>query len=230
LCVAAALPAAAQPKLLVNAAVDTRSAASGLEPQFRTLVAAPAGPEGATWIGYSIPAVKKFGLGCEYSDSSGMNAGVVHLEPPDHAVILFRVAANAVERIRTLSADCQIDAGGMPVHWLNDVPPADSVALLATFAGGQQSTASSALRAIAWHADPAAATLLAGLARDSRDQRLQRRAIAELGSLPDGHGVDPLIELVKTAKTPEIRKAAMTALSHTHDPRATAFFEEVLKR
>jgi hypothetical protein len=36
---AAALPLAAQPKLLINAKVDTRSAAAGLEREFRALLA-----------------------------------------------------------------------------------------------------------------------------------------------------------------------------------------------
>ena len=44
---AAALPLAAQPKLLVNAQTDTRSAASGLEREYRTLLAAQPQPADA---------------------------------------------------------------------------------------------------------------------------------------------------------------------------------------
>ena len=50
---AAALPLAAQPKLLINAKVDTRSAAAGLEREFRTLLTAEPQP---AWIGYTVPA------------------------------------------------------------------------------------------------------------------------------------------------------------------------------
>ena len=50
LSLAIALPLAAQPKLLVNAQVDTRSAAAGLEQQFRPLVTAQPQP---AWIAYS---------------------------------------------------------------------------------------------------------------------------------------------------------------------------------
>ena len=94
---AAALPLAAQPKLLVNARLDTRSAASGLEREFQALAATQPQP---AWIGYSVPVVPGAGLGCELVSPDGWWApGVVHLEPPDHMVVLFRVESNAVERV-----------------------------------------------------------------------------------------------------------------------------------
>ena len=45
----AVLPLAAQPKLLVNAQTDTRSAAAGLEREVKTLQSAQPQP---AWIGY----------------------------------------------------------------------------------------------------------------------------------------------------------------------------------
>ena len=91
---AAALPLAAQPKLCINAKVDTRSAAAGLEREFRTLLTAE--PEPA-WIGYTVPAARGVQLGCELVSPGGWYApGVIHLEPPDHAVILYRVEAGHV--------------------------------------------------------------------------------------------------------------------------------------
>jgi len=283
---ALALPLAAQPKLLINAKLDTRSAASGLEPAFRALLAgakldtrsAASGLEPAfrallaaepqpAWIGYTVPAVRTYSLGCEFVNResgapSAPGADVVHLEPPDHAVILFRVVGSAVERIRTLSPDCEIDAGGVPVHWLTDVRPAESVALLAGLAGHPLgSLVSGAIHAIAMHSEPAALDLLIATARTDRDPRLRGQALSELGhrsgtnvvsaitraiendpemqvkrravnalqSLPDGQGIPLLIELVKTTKSPEVRKQAMLSLENTHDPRALAFFEQVLK-
>src|ERR1035438_3368778 len=157
----AALTLAAQPRLLTNAKLETRSAALGLEREFRALLAAEpqpawigwsvpsaaalglerefrallaAEPQPA-WIGWSVPSVRSYSLGCEYVSHDGWAApGVIHLEPPDRAVILFRVVNRSLERIRALSPDCEIDAGGVPVHWLNDVKPPESVALLAGLA------------------------------------------------------------------------------------------------
>lgn len=255
---ALALPLAGQPKLLINAKPDVHSAASGLDAAFRALL--PEQPQPA-WIGYSVPAVRSYGLGCEYvSRDSGPGAGVMHLEPPDHAVILFRVVGNAVERIRSMSPDCEIDAGDVPFHWLNDVQPAQSVALLATFVEPSTRLGGSALNAIAMHSDASAdaaldrflaaaqphdlrlravnamrtrgqhgVDTLKNLMANDPDQRIRERAVSTLGSFPDGQGIPLLIEIARTSTTPEIRKQAMRTLQNTRDPRALAFFEQVLK-
>ncbi len=171
---------AAQPKLLVNAQVDTRSAAGGLEPAFRALVGTQPQP---AWIGYSVPAVRTWGLGCEYVRDGASNSGVVHLEPPDHMLVLLRIEGGAVERVRAVSADCEIDAGGVPVHWLNDVQPAQSVALLESLAG----KTGNAVFAIAMHADPAADTALERFLAASEPQTVRLRAAGYLGSTRGKH-------------------------------------------
>src|ERR1700683_5228879 len=97
---AAALPLAAQPKLLVNANLDTRSAGSGLEATVNPLLASQPQP---AWIAWAVPAVRTYSMGCEYVFRDGQSVsgqGVVHLEPPDHAVIMFRVDQGAVSRLR----------------------------------------------------------------------------------------------------------------------------------
>ena len=166
---AAALPLAAQPKLLVNAKVDTKSAAGGLDPVFRALVTTDPQP---AWIGYMVPSTRTYNLGCEFVNGNGWgNSGVIHLEPPDHALILFRVVDKAVERIRALSPDCQLDAGDVPFHWLTDVQPAQSVALLSTFVTEREPGNSSAMSAIAMHADPSADQVLDRFA-DRKSTRL----------------------------------------------------------
>jgi len=315
---AAALPLAAQPKLLINAQTDTRSASAGLEREYRTLLGAQPQP---AWIAYSVPTVRGGSLGCDYVRDSINTAGVVHLEPPDHAIILFRVENNALNRIRTLSPNCEIDAGGVPVHWLNDVQPAQSVALLTSLVP-EREAGGGALQAIAVHADPAADAALerflapeqpenirlravsylaprnlnlvkkviasdpdsrvreravsslansrdpealellisiatsnndsrlrlqaiSGLGRKSgpkvlstltsiietdRDSAVKRRALSALQTMPDGEGVPVLIQLAKTQRDLELRKQAMTSLQHSRDPRALAFFEEVIKK
>jgi len=253
---AAALPLAAQPKLLVNAQTDTRPAAPRLEEQVRALLQAQPQP---AWIGYSVPAVRKFGLGCDYVRPSPEFAGSVHLEPPSEVVILFRVEANRWDRIRTVSPDCEIDAGGLPFHWLTGVPPEQSIALLQSITGERLD--SSALSAISWHDSPEANTalegllapaqppsvrqraisalsgrsgkrvldVLAGLIETDHDAAVRRRAISSLGSMRDGEGIPTLIDLARKSKDVEVRKQAVSSLAQSHDPRAIRFLEEVLK-
>jgi len=315
---AAAASLAAQPKLLINAQTDTHSAAAGLEREFKTLVAAQPQP---SWIGYSVPAVRATGWGCEYVRDSGATAGVIHLEPPTEAIILYRVENNAVNRVRAISPYCEIDAGGVPVHWLTDVQPAQSVALLETLVANRESMGDNPLHAIAMHADPSALKSLehylapdqpdsirlravsyigsrsldllkkviasdrdlrvreravsslansrqpeaedlllsiaatgddsrlrlqaiSGLGRKSGsrvtaaltaiagkdpDQNVRRRALSALQNMPDGEGVPVLIQMAKSERDPETKKQAMQSLQHSRDPRALAFFEDVLK-
>lgn len=321
---AASLPLMAQPKLLVNANLDTKSAGAGLEAAFRPLLAAQPQP---AWIGWAVASVRTFNMGCEFVYGDGQSRpgqGTVHLEPPDHAVILMRVDQGAISRVRYISPDCEIDAGGVPMHWLTDVKPAESVALLSTLVSEREAGSSNAMGAIAMHADasadqaldrfaspqsplsirqraisllaterghhgfeavknaiandpdervkeravsalsnskdPAALDLLLETARrnsnpklraqavgalsrrpepkildtlraaiDDPDITVTRRAISTLNSLPDGEGIPLLIQVIKTTKSQEVRKQAMSALESSRDPRALTFFEDVLK-
>ena len=210
---AAALPLAAQPKLLINAKVDTRSAAAGLEREFRPLLAAQPQP---AWIGYTVPAAGGGQLGCELVSPGGWYApGVIHLEPPDHAVILFRVEANAVSRIRALSPECEIDAGGDPVHWLADVQPAESVALLATFVPGD-----GAVKAIALHAGPAADAALEKLLAPDQPESLRQRTVAWFGSTRGRRGFEVLKNLIASDPSEPVRERAISALAVSKEPEA----------
>jgi len=192
---AVALPLAAQPKLLVNAQVDTRSAAAGLASQFHALTAAQPQP---AWVGYAVPVVAGRSLDCQVVSPNGSWApGVVHLEPPDHMVVLIRLEAGAVERVRAVSPDCEIDAGGAPVHWLTDVRPAESVALLAGMAAGTGPVADRALAALALHADPAAMDWLISTVRESRDTRTRKRAMECLSRTRDPRAARFFEELLK---------------------------------
>ncbi|HEV2448401.1 MAG TPA: HEAT repeat domain-containing protein, partial [Candidatus Sulfopaludibacter sp.] len=215
---AAALTLAAQPKTLVNAQVDTRSAAGGLEPAFRALVSAQPQP---AWIGYMVPSTRTFNLGCEYVNGNGWNgSGVVHLEPPDHALILFRVVNNAVERIRSLSPDCEIDAGGVPFHWLADVQPAQSVALLSSFATNHDMPYNSAMNAIAAHGDPAADQALERFLAPDQPQALRLRVVNWMGSSRGKHGLEVLKNLIANDADLRVRERAVNALSSSREPEA----------
>lgn len=325
---AAALPLAAQPqppaglpKLLINAKLDSRPGAN-LQSVFQTLLTAQPQP---AWIMYSVPSVRTYNLGCDYVRDGFNTQGVIHLEPPDHVVVSFRIEGNAVNRIRAISPNCEIDAADVPVHWLTDVQPAESIALLNTYVPQHELDTNGAITAIAMHADPAAdaalekfvasdkpdwlrqrtasllgsargrrgvdilkslivndpservreraisglgssrepdaVDLLISIARTDKNPRLRaqalssmnrksgpkvvaafkdaiendtdisvrRRAVSSLQNMPDGEGVPLLIQLVKTTKDAEVRKQAMNSLGQSHDTRAMAFFEDVLK-
>ncbi len=177
---AAALTAAAQPKLLINARVDTRSASGGLEREFKSLLASQPQP---AWIAYSVPAQGR-GLGCELVSPNGWWApGVVHLEPPDRMVVMIRVEANAVEGVRVISPECEIDAGGLPLHWLADVAPAESAALLASMADANTRLRPQAYSALSRTAE--GITSLIGTVKSSRDAEARKQAMSALSRTRD---------------------------------------------
>ena len=214
---AAALPLGAQPKLLVNAKLDTRSAAAGLEQAFRPLVTAQPQP---AWIAYSVPSTR-VNLGCDYVRDGWNQPGVIHLEPPDHAVIFFRVDAGAVERIRTLSPDCEIDAGDLPVHWLADVKPAESVALLDAFATQRERHMDGALSAIASHSDPAAEAALQRFLGPSQPESIRLRVVHWFDTSMRGRrGFDVLKNLIATDPSDRVRERAISTLGNSKEPEA----------
>jgi hypothetical protein len=212
----AALPLGAQPKLLVNAKLDTRSAAAGLEQTLRPLVTALPQP---AWIAYGVPT-NRVNLGCDYVRDGWSQPGVIHLEPPDHAVILFRVDAGAVERIRTLSPDCEIDAGDLPVHWLADVKPAESVALLDTFATQRERFMDGAMSAIAAHADAAADAALERFLAPSQPESVRLRVVNWLGNMRGRRGFDMLKNVIAGDPSDRVRERAIATLGNRKEPGA----------
>ena len=213
---AAALPLAAQPKLLVNAQLDKRSAAAGLEQTFRPMVTAQPQP---AWIAYSVPSTR-VGLGCDYVRDGWSQPGVIHLEPPDHAVILFRVDNGAVERIRTLSPDCEIDAGNLPLHWLEDVKPAESVALLDTFATQRERFMDGAMTAIASHGDPAADAALQRFLAPNQPESIRLRVVSWYGGTRGRRGFDVLKGLIANDPSDRVRERAISTLGNSKEPEA----------
>jgi len=214
---AAALPLLAQPKLLVNAKVDARSAAAGLDREFKALLATDPQP---AWIGYDVPAVRGANLGCEYVRDGFATAGVIHLETPDHAVILFRVEGNTVGKLRSLSPDCEIDAGGLPVHWLTEVQPAQSVALLATFVPRRELDSNGAVAAIAAHADATADPVLDRLLAANQPEWLRRGAALAIGSERGLHGVGVLKNAIANDPSERVRESAIAGLARSKEPEA----------
>ena len=215
---ACAATLAAQPKTLVNAKVDTRSASGGVERIVRETMTSQPQP---VWIGYEVPSVRSWSLGCEYVYNDGQSQhGVVHLEPPDHAIILMRFEDNAVSRVRYLSPDCEIDGGGAPLHWLTDVQPEQSVAMLAGLAAGHDPGSGNAMGAIAMHATPAADAALEKFLAADQPESVRLRVVNWLANDRGAHGFDVLRGVIDKDPDDRVRERAVSALANSRDKRA----------
>jgi hypothetical protein len=231
---------------LVNARVETRSAAGGLEPAFRSAVAAT---RGAAWIGYAVPtdghhqmccgdSRESVGLGCPGCRLEGHGAftirgdhdrpwgGTLSLEGDETIVVLFRAEQGRLDRIRSYSAGCALDGGGLPVVWLTNVRPAESVGLLRSLAGsgasedepGRRRVEEAALAALSFHADPSALDALISLARRDVSGHVRGQALFWLAQRAGSKVAAVITRAIEDDPETEVKKRAVFALSQLpHD-------------
>ncbi len=243
-----AVPAAAQPPRIVNGRVTTQPAGT-LQTTFRGLVAAQ-GEVG--WIGYAVPAVAGNRVMCcgdsgdgasgryccgacrlepasagtattSRTEASPPATGPIPLEASSRMMVLFRVAANTVEKIRVFSDECQLDAGGRPVTWLEAVKPADSVALLESVAAvpaERDNVMDGAVSAIALTGDSSADASLDRLAAAPQTEPLRRKVMFWLGNARGAHGLATLQQALRTDPSAEVKKAAVFGVSQSREAAA----------
>jgi hypothetical protein len=75
-----------------------------------------------------------------------------------------------------------------------------------------------------------AAAALESAVSDDPDRDVRKKAVFAISQLPKDEGVPKLIALARTHRDPGVRKQAMFWLGQSGDPRAVAFFEEVLTK
>ena len=208
--------AAGQQPRIINGRIAVRTAASNLSQTFQSLASAQSG---TAWIGYTIAVTGERSVGACGSDGP---TAPVRLEGPLQMLVMFRIVDRQVERIRLLSDDCEIDAGGTQVHWLQDVRPADSVALLESLVGSdgerRNRITNGAISAIALHADPAATLAVMRLAREHAQPSIRGEAIFWVAQLATRKAVGTITAAIEEDPDTDVKKRAVFALSQL--PRA----------
>lgn len=255
LCLFGAAAVEAQQPRLTNARLETRSAAGGLDKEFQSIVQSHAD---SAWMGYAVKTTPGERNSCCYSSerccggcaleggrassTTGQTAGQpmtgpnpVRLEGSGSVLILFRVAARAVDKIRTYSADCELDAGGLPFIWLTDVRPAESIALLMKFAitpedSRRRHGSDSAIGAIAQHDDdPAADTALEQLVAPAQPEWVREKAAFWLGAARGRRGYEVLKRLITQDASDRVREKTIFALSVSKEPEAVTAMIDAAK-
>ena len=59
---------------------------------------------------------------------------------------------------------------------------------------------------------------------------VKKKAVFALSQLPKDEAVPELLHVAQTNRDPAVRKDAIFWLGQTHDPRALAYFEQILER
>jgi hypothetical protein len=88
-------------------------------------------------------------------------------------------------------------------------------------------------QALFWLAQKAgqrAVSAITGAIDNDPDTEVKKKAVFALSQLPKDEGVPKLIEVAKNNRNREVRKQAMFWLGQSNDPRALAFFEQVLSQ
>lgn len=146
----------------------------------------------------------------------------LRLDAGTRIVVLARIVAGRVERLRAVGDDCPIDAAGQTVHWLSQVAPAASVAFLDGLAhvpsialADSRRIAVAAITALSYHADPAATTALDRLTVPSADDGLRRQAARALARTRGAHGVERVSALLEGERVAATRRAFVDALAQS---------------
>ena len=231
-----------------NARTETRSASQGLEREVR----AAAARAGVTWIGYRMPMVAgprqmccfdtisdaSFSGGmCRLESGGGvsMNTGDIRdrngsrvvLEPATEFLVLARLEGGSVTRVRTFTPDCDIDATAMPLVWLTDVKPDESVAWLSTLVTAAPDSGDThdrvgktAMSAIALHNVPSADRALEGFVAPARPEWLRGETAFWLGSTRGEAGARTLARMIAQDPSDKVRDKVTFGLSVSTSPAA----------
>jgi HEAT repeat protein len=146
-------------------------------------------------------------------------------------MVLLRIDGNRVERVRSLAPDCDIDAGGVPLHWLSGVTTGESVALLGRLAAANQGLGDSALTAIALHAGAAADAALESLAAAGQPEWLRRKAVERLAAWRGRRGFETVRhQLTAAGEDDRLRERAVQSLARSREPEAVDLLISLARR
>jgi len=229
-----------------NGKVEQRQVKAGLAQEVDAWATAS---QQAQWLGYSVPAVNgdhrmccgdsggdwNGGRACgpcrlegvKSGNSYNLQRGNLKLEGPSNLVVLFRAEGRRIGKIRTVSEECVLDAGGLQVTWLAGAKPAESVKLLERFVDskelderGGERLSRGALTAIAMHGDPSADQALATFTAADKPEGMRKEAAFWAGEARGAAGLQLLKHMAKEDPSSEVRAHVTFALSISSENNA----------
>src|ERR1700694_1202946 len=142
---------AGQKPKVTNAQFQELSSAGGLQSTLNSLLPKQAAP---AWIGYristapkertmccfdsgnhSVGSGDKCCMGCKLESNGGgsFEGSVSDCAPPEplrYAFVFLRGESRQIQKVRTYSADCELDFANLPLYWLENVSPQERLTLL----------------------------------------------------------------------------------------------------
>ncbi len=241
------LPCMAQQPRLVSGQLTTQPVTGVLENEVRALAARQSSP---AWIGYAVPMIPgdhdMCCSGCcgtcrlEGKDSGSVGCSSdsrrVALESGRSLFVLFRAEKGELQKVRTVSQECEVDAGGLPFYWLTGARSPESVSLLLSLVRAADGEAKrpprlgeSALAALAFHDDPSADAAFDQLSASSQPESIRERASFWLGAARGSHGYQVLRRMMSEDPSPKVREKVVFALSISNEPEAVGTMIDAAK-
>jgi HEAT repeat protein len=248
-----ATAAVAQKPKIANAKADEASASGGLQAAVNSFMASAPGP---AWIGYRIPAQPKERTMCCWDSAmhsgqgakcctgcrmdadhgvsfSGTNSDCALPEPVPYAFVFLKTDGKQILRVRVFSADCSLDFANLPLHWLEDVKPEQSIDLLlhlvaadksqdksSEYDGDERRVMHQAVMALALHDVPAADAALEKLLQPAQPGQVRQQAAFWLAVERSKPGYLVLRKYVMKDSDDRFREKGTFALSQVREPEA----------
>jgi hypothetical protein len=172
-------------------------------------------------------------MGCRMeSEKGGSFNGTVsdcsQPEPLPYAFVFLRASGGQIGKVRVFSADCGLGFANLPLYWLEDVKPEQSIEMLTGLALAAEPEGSyskkdsgrQAVMAIAMHDTPAADTALEKLIQPGQRLSLRENVAFWLGVERGKKGLELLRRYVKEDPDDRMREKGTFAFSQSKEPEA----------
>ncbi len=220
---------AADKPQIENAKVETHAFSGSLAAQLKGLGGGP------LWAGYAEPMVPGRGDMC-WQDGNGdwephhADGVPVRLEGPTTMVVLLRVENGSVERLKVTSADCRLDGGGLPFHWIDNVPASASAEWLGSQANATTGQTDRWVYPLSLQAGSEAARELKSLATAGKTEHIRQQAVLFLSSSKAPGSMDTVLEVARKDASPKVRGRALFWIARKVDPaRAESELRRAIK-
>jgi hypothetical protein len=166
---------------------------------------------GTVWVAYRVSTLPNAMQRCGGSH--------VLLDASTKMTLMGKVEHGELQRLRVFTPECDVDAGNVPLIWLDDVSGDDSVRWLATLIrstvrsdDAQSQIVYPALSALAVHPGDLATRTLVELARDDMRPDIRRRALPALADRAGQQAVNAITAAIQQDPELGVKKQAVAAL------------------
>ncbi len=187
---------------------------------------------GNVWIGYTITTARGlYTCGCSLNHES---TSITHrdsddLGPFDSRLLLFaRLRDKRVDRFRFFSPECNVEANGQTIYWVDNVAQEESIAFLKRVVdSGAERGRDGAILALSLHAG--ATDTLIEIARHNPSSNVRGKALFWLSQQAGQKAAAALRDAVENDPEESVRAKAVFGISQLPNDRSIPLLIDLLK-